>query len=133
MNVGWPRPAGRSASSTTSPSLHGKGRKQRSLPLWRTTTKAVRNWLHLNPQLQPDSPLLPRRDGKPMTRANVAQRLKVAAQIASLKYPDLASMSLSPHLVWQRYRNELASQTSASRMKPLGRGSAVVDVLIVNA
>jgi site-specific recombinase XerD len=59
----------------------------------------VRDWLHTNPQLQPDSPLLPRRDGKPMTRANVAQRLKLAAQIASRKHPDLATMSVSPHKV----------------------------------
>jgi site-specific recombinase XerD len=84
---------------TSSIKLHGKGRKQRSLPLWRTTARAVRDWLHLNPHLQADLPLLPRRDGKPMTRANVTQRLKLAAQIASRKYPDLAIMSVSPHLV----------------------------------
>ena len=29
--------------------LHGKGRKQRTLPLWRSTVKAVRAWLRLNP------------------------------------------------------------------------------------
>src|SRR5690606_32311115 len=51
--------------------LHGKGRKQRSLPLWKATARAVRDWLHLNSQLQREAPLLPRRDGKPMTRANV--------------------------------------------------------------
>jgi site-specific recombinase XerD len=79
--------------------LHGKGRKQRSLPLWRTIAGTVRNWLHMNPQLQADSPLLPRRDGKPMTRANIAQRLKLAVQVASRKYPDLATMSVSPHMV----------------------------------
>jgi site-specific recombinase XerD len=84
---------------TSSIRLHGKGRKQRSLPLWRTTAKAVRDWLQLNPQLQANSPLLPCRDGKPMTRANVAHRLKLAVQIASQKYPDLASMSVSPHMV----------------------------------
>ena len=55
--------------------------------------------MHLNPQLRPDSPLLPRRDGMPMTRGNVAQRLKLAVLIASKKYPDLASMSVSPHMV----------------------------------
>lgn len=84
---------------TSSIRLHGKGRKQRSLPLWRSTAMAIRDWLHLNPQLQAESPLLPRRDGNPMTRANVAQRLKLAVQIASRKYPDLASMSVSPHLI----------------------------------
>lgn len=84
---------------TSSIRLHGKGRKQRSLPLWRTTARAVRDWLQLNPQLQADLPLLPRHDGNSMTRANVAQRLKLAVQIASQKYPELAGMSVSPHMV----------------------------------
>ena len=30
--------------------LHGKGRKQRTMPLWRSTVKAVRAWLRLNPE-----------------------------------------------------------------------------------
>src|SRR5690606_29511616 len=84
---------------TSSIRLHGKGRKQRSLPLWKTTAKAVRDWLHLNPRLQAGEPLLPRRDGKPMTRANVTQRLKLAVRLASEKHPDLANSSVSPHVV----------------------------------
>jgi site-specific recombinase XerD len=84
---------------TSSIRLHGKGRKQRSLPLWKATAMAVRHWLHINPQLQAESSLLPRRDGKPMTRANVAQRLKLAVQAAATKYPALAKMSVSPHTV----------------------------------
>jgi site-specific recombinase XerD len=84
---------------TSSIRLHGKGRKQRSLPIWKPTARAVREWLHVNPRLQADAPLLPRRDGKPMTRANAAQRLKLAAEAATTKYPDLAKMSVSPHIV----------------------------------
>jgi site-specific recombinase XerD len=84
---------------TSSIRLHGKGRKQRSLPLWKTAARAVRDWLHVNPHLQADSPLLPRRDGQPMTRANVAQRLKLAVKAAWAKYPDLANMTVSPHIV----------------------------------
>jgi site-specific recombinase XerD len=84
---------------TSSIRLHGKGRKQRSLPLWKTVAKAVRDWLHVNPQLQGDEPLLPRRDGMPMTRANVAQRLKIAVEVATKKYPDLAKMTVTPHIV----------------------------------
>lgn len=84
---------------TSSIRLHGKGRKQRSLPLWKTVAKAVRDWLHINPQLQADAPLLPRRDGKPMTRANVALRLKLAVEAATVKYPELAKMAVSPHII----------------------------------
>jgi site-specific recombinase XerD len=84
---------------TSSIRLHGKGRKQRSLPLWKTAAKAVRDWLHINPQLQADAPLLPRRDGKPMTRANVALRLKLAVEVATVKFPELAKMAVSPHII----------------------------------
>ena len=55
--------------------LRGKGRKQRSLPLWKETAREVRGWLRLNPQLEAGSALLPQRDGEPMTRAHVTQRL----------------------------------------------------------
>lgn len=79
--------------------LHGKGRKQRSLPLWKSSARAVREWLHLNPQLHQDSPLLPTRDGRAMTRANVAQRLKLAVEVASVKHTQLKTMSVSPHVV----------------------------------
>jgi site-specific recombinase XerD len=79
--------------------LHGKGRKQRSLPLWKSAARDVRDWLHLNPQLGQESPLLPTRDGRAMTRANVAQRLKLAVKVASVKHAQLKTMSVSPHIV----------------------------------
>jgi site-specific recombinase XerD len=79
--------------------LHGKGRKQRSLPLWKSSARAVRDWLHLNPQLHQDSPLLPTRDGRAMTRANVAQRLKLAVEVASVKHTQLKTIAVSPHVV----------------------------------
>ena len=53
----------------------------------------------LNPQPEAASPLLPRRDGKPMTRANVARRLKLAVAAAAKYPPELAGMSVSPHIV----------------------------------
>ena len=84
---------------TSSVRLHGKGRKQRTLPLWKTTAKAIRDWLELNPNLQANSPLLPRRDGMSMTRANVAQRLKLAVDVATRRHPELAKISVSPHVI----------------------------------
>ena len=79
--------------------LHGKGRKQRSLPLWKSTAQAVRDWLQLNPQLRADAPLLPRRDGRAMTRANVAQRLALAVDAAAARHPELKNTRVSPHVV----------------------------------
>lgn len=79
--------------------LHGKGRKQRSVPLWRSTVKAVRAWLRLNPQFEATSALLPNRNGQAMTRTNVALRLALAVQSATSAFPDLAKRRVSPHII----------------------------------
>ena len=84
---------------TSSIRLHGKGRKQRTLPLWKSTAHAVREWLQLNPQVQDNAPLLPTRDGRTMTRANVSQRLALAVDVAAKRCPELKSMRVSPHVV----------------------------------
>ena len=77
--------------------LQGKGRKQRSVPLWKTTVLEIRAWLRTNPQLEPEAALLPNRDGRAMTRCNVAQRLDLAVARAAATQPSLATKSVSPH------------------------------------
>ena len=77
--------------------LQGKGRKQRSVPLWKSTVLEVRAWLRLNPQLRGLAPLLPNRDGHAMTRCNAAQRLALAVEFATAKQPSLAGKRISPH------------------------------------
>lgn len=79
--------------------LHGKGRKQRSVPLWRSTVKTVRAWLRLNPQFEAASALLPNRNGQAMTRTNVALRLALAVRSATGGFPDLAKRRVSPHTI----------------------------------
>jgi site-specific recombinase XerD len=79
--------------------LHGKGRKQRSVPLWHTTVKVLRAWLRANPELTAEVPLLPNRDGKAMTRSNVAKRLLLAVRAATVQYPRLTQQRVSPHTI----------------------------------
>ena len=79
--------------------LHGKGRKQRSVPLWRSTVKVLRAWLHVNPQFERAAPLLPNRSGREMTRANVTLRLALAVQHATESQPALAKRKVSPHTI----------------------------------
>ena len=79
--------------------LQGKGRKQRSVPLWKTTTQEIRAWLRLNPTLRGEAALLPNRDGRVMTRCNVAQRLNLAVARASVLLPSLTKMRVSPHIL----------------------------------
>jgi site-specific recombinase XerD len=79
--------------------LHGKGRKQRAVPLWKSTVQEVRAWLRCNLALVAEAPLLPNRDGRPMTRNNVNQRLDVAVAHAAEAYPSLAKRRVSPHTI----------------------------------
>lgn len=77
--------------------LQGKGRKQRSVPLWKTTAKEIRAWLRLNPDLRGEAVLLPARNGQAMTRCNVSQRLDLAVARAAAGLPHLAKKKISPH------------------------------------
>ena len=79
--------------------LHGKGRKQRSVPLWHTTVKSLRAWLRANPELTAEAPLLPNRNGREMTRANVTLRLALAVRHAIETQPALAKRKISPHTI----------------------------------
>jgi site-specific recombinase XerD len=79
--------------------LRGKGRKQRSVPLWRSTVKELRTWLKINPQLLPTSALLPNRDGQAMTRDNVTKRLALAVTAAAKLYVGLEGRRITPHTV----------------------------------
>lgn len=79
--------------------LHGKGRKQRSVPLWHTTIAEVRAWLRLNPALRGDAPLLPNREGQAMSRSNVVQRLELAVARAANQAPSILKKRISPHII----------------------------------
>lgn len=89
-DVAWERP-GRLR-------LHGKGRKERVVPLWRKTTVALRDWIRHN-KLATDSPLFPNADGEAMTRSGVEKRLTVAAKQAAKQCATLREKSVSPHVL----------------------------------
>ena len=78
--------------------LHGKGRKDRSVPLWRTTTTQLRHWL---PRIdsRPDRPLFPSAAGRHLTRPAVTGRLRLAVQRAATQCPSLKDRHVSPHCV----------------------------------
>jgi len=78
--------------------LHGKGRKNRSVPLWRTTTTQVRHWL---PRIdsRPDRPLFPSATGGRLTRPAVTARLRLAVQRAAAQCPSLTKRRVSPHCI----------------------------------
>ncbi len=79
--------------------LHGKGRKQRAVPLWKTTVSEIRRWLRSNRTLRTESALLPNRSGQAMTRANVQQRLDLAVARATPQQRSLIKKRISPHTI----------------------------------
>jgi site-specific recombinase XerD len=78
--------------------IHGKGRKERTVPLWRTTANQIRSWLRQN-RFARDHPLFPNRTGGPMTRTGVTDRLKLAVANAATHCRQLKKRPISPHIV----------------------------------
>jgi integrase/recombinase XerD len=84
--------------SNASVRIQGKGRKQRSVPLWQQTVRLLQSWLS-RPNLNPDSPLVPNARGQPMTRYGVAQRLRRIVNKASKMNPALRRERITPHVI----------------------------------
>lgn len=76
--------------------LHGKGRKERVIPLWKNTATELRAWLaKINDA--PQEPVFPNRSGAPMSRSGVRDRLERAVAIAEHDCPSLRGQHISPH------------------------------------
>ncbi len=76
--------------------LHGKGRKERVVPLWKTTAAHLRAWL-LRINRSPDAPLFPNRSGARLSRSGVEYRLEAALTTATQHCPSLAGRRILPH------------------------------------
>jgi integrase/recombinase XerD len=76
--------------------LHGKGRKERVIPLWKSTAAQLRAWLELIDR-SPGAPVFPNRAGNRLTRSGAEQRLQAAISKASQRCPSLAARPISPH------------------------------------
>ena len=76
--------------------LHGKGRKERVIPLWKNTATELRAWLgKINDA--PNEPVFPNRAGAPMSRSGARDRLERAVAIAEHECPSLRGQHISPH------------------------------------
>ena len=80
--------------------IHGKGRKQRCLPLWKETTSALRAWLTIRGQVLVPELFLNVR-GEPMTRSGFEYILRKHVRTAAQRCPALLSKRVSPH--WLRH------------------------------
>ena len=78
--------------------IHGKGRRERALPLWQQTTRAIRTWLALRGKTSA-SELFLNGQGEPMTRAGFEYILQKHVATASNRCPSLLQKRVSPHVL----------------------------------
>lgn len=78
--------------------VHGKGRRERCLPLWKTTTAALRAWLAVRGTAQIPELFISAR-GEPLTRSGFEYILRKHVRSARRRCPTLATKRVSPHVV----------------------------------
>ena len=78
--------------------VHGKGRRERALPLWKTTATALRAWLAVRGKVATPELFVNAR-GRPMSRWGFAYVLQHHAKAASHNCPSLSNKQTSPHVL----------------------------------
>lgn len=78
--------------------LHGKGRKERAVPLWKRTAQKLDEWMATvsNDKTQP---ILVNRAGHALSRSGVEQRLQQAVSKGAAHCPALKDRRVSPHVI----------------------------------
>ena len=78
--------------------IHGKGRKDRIVPLWKQTAATLIRWSK-GLSAASDVPLFPNARGQPLSRSGVEDRLAVAVDKAAGSCPSLRDKPVSPHTI----------------------------------
>lgn len=77
--------------------LHGKGRKERVVPLWTETARVLRAWFR---ELgDPGGIAFPSARGRPLSRDGVDYLLRQAVITAATTCPSLKAKTVSPHVL----------------------------------
>jgi integrase/recombinase XerD len=76
----------------------GKGRRERTLPLWKTTATALRAWLAVRGTVAVPEVLISAR-GEPLSRWGFAYLLKQHVETAAQQCPSLLKKRVSPHVL----------------------------------
>lgn len=76
--------------------VHGKGRKERVVPLWPSTCRILSSWLR-ETKSSSDAPLFPTRAGEHLSRSGIEGRLESAVARATTSCPTLRERRISPH------------------------------------
>lgn len=103
----------------------GKGRRERVLPLWKSTSKAVRAWLAIRGDASCPELFLNARGG-PLTRDGFAHILAKHVALAAKTVPSLARKHVSPHVLRHSCAMQILEATHDVRKVALWLGHASV-------
>lgn len=78
--------------------VHGKGRRERCLPLWKTTAAALRAWLAVRGTV-PVPELFVNGRGESLTRSGFEYILRKHVRTARQRCPSLATKRVHPHVL----------------------------------
>lgn len=78
--------------------VHGKGRRERCLPLWKVTTSALRAWLGVRGKA-PTPEVFLNSQRRPLTRSGFEYILTKHVKTAAVSCPSLAARRVSPHVL----------------------------------
>jgi integrase/recombinase XerD len=84
--------------STSFLELHGKGRKERSVPLWPRTAQTLKAWLNTQDESE-ESPMFPNARGGQLSRDGANYILQAAIRMATAACPSLSGKHVSPHVI----------------------------------
>jgi len=77
--------------------IHGKGRKERDVPLWKTTAVFLRSYLDSQKIGDGNAKLFTNRTDNDLTRSGVRYRLGCLVKKASVSTPSLNKKTITPH------------------------------------
>jgi integrase/recombinase XerD len=103
--------------------VHGKGRKERCLPLWKQTTVALRAWLAVRGNLALPEIFVNARH-EPMTRAGFEYILEKHVRVAAKQCPSIATKRISPHVLRHSCALRILEATKDIRKVSLWLGHA---------
>lgn len=83
--------------------LHGKGRKEREIPIWSRTARLLRQWCKTN-RIAPEGRIFTNHQGGPLSHDGVTFRLNLAVRKAAVQCPSLNGRRITSH----RFRNSCA-------------------------
>jgi integrase/recombinase XerD len=103
--------------------IHGKGRRERCIPLWKQTASAVRAWLSVRGETPVPELFTNTRNGC-LTRAGFEYILRKHVGVAEECCPSLASKRVSPHILRHTCAMTILQATKDLRKVSLWLGHA---------